>query len=65
VRATMSQLQKEGRLRKGLDATVATFTILGMAMWLSKWYAPAGRLSPEQVAAQVADMALRAVVADR
>jgi len=64
VRATMSQLQKEGRLRKGLDATVATFTILGMAMWLSKWYAPAGRLSPEQVAAQVADMALRAVVAD-
>lgn len=65
VRATVAQLQKDGRLRKGVDATVATFTILGMAMWLSKWYAPAGRLSPEQAAAQVADMALAALVADR
>lgn len=65
VRATVAQLQKVGRLRKGVDATVATFTILGMAMWLSKWYEPSGRLSPEQVAAQVADMALAALVADR
>ena len=64
VRATVSQLQKLGRLRKGLDATVATFTILGMAMWLSKWFAPSGRLSPDQVAEQVAEMALAAVVSD-
>jgi hypothetical protein len=34
-------------------------------MWITKWYQPSGRLSPEQVASQVADMALRAVVADR
>jgi AcrR family transcriptional regulator len=64
VRATVAQLQKEGRLRKGLDATVATFTILGMAMWLSKWYEPSGRLSPEEAAGQVADMALAALVTD-
>jgi AcrR family transcriptional regulator len=65
VRAIVAQLQKEGRLRKGVDPTVGTFTILGMAMWLCKWYAPAGRFSPEQVASQVADMALSALVADR
>jgi AcrR family transcriptional regulator len=65
VRAMVAQLQKEGRLRKGLDATVATFAILGMAMWLSKWYEPSGRLSPEQVAGQVADMAMAAVVTDK
>ncbi len=65
VRAMVAQLQKEGRLRKGLDATVATFAILGMAMWLTKWYEPSGRLSPEQVAGQVADMAMAALVIDK
>jgi TetR/AcrR family transcriptional regulator, cholesterol catabolism regulator len=64
VRATVTQLKREGRLRKGLDPTVATFTILGMAMWLTKWYEPSGRLSAEQVAGQVADMAVAALVRD-
>jgi AcrR family transcriptional regulator len=64
VRATVTQLKKEGRLRKGLDAAVATFTILGMVMWLTKWYEPSGRLSAEEVAGQIADMALAALVLD-
>jgi AcrR family transcriptional regulator len=65
VRATVAQLQKEGRLRKGLDATLATFTILGMAMWLTKWYQPSGRLSAKDAAGQVADMALAALLGER
>jgi len=65
VRATVTQLKKEGRLRKSLDAAVATFTILGMVMWLTKWYEPSGRLSAEEVAGQIADMALAALVTDR
>jgi AcrR family transcriptional regulator len=65
VRATVGQLHKEGRLRKGVDATVATFTLLGMVMWLTKWYEPSGRLGTEQVAAQVADMAMGALLADK
>jgi AcrR family transcriptional regulator len=65
VRATVTQLEKEGRLRKGLDPAVATFTILGMAMWLTKWFEPSGRLSAEKVAGQVADMAVAALVRDR
>jgi hypothetical protein len=64
VRATVTQLKKEGRLRKSLDAAVATFTILGMVMWLTKWYEPSGRLSAEEVAGQIADMALAALVTD-
>jgi AcrR family transcriptional regulator len=64
VRATVIQLKKEGRLRKNLDAVVATFTILGMVMWLTKWYEPSGRLSAEEVAGQIADMALAALVRD-
>lgn len=64
VRAMVTQLQKEGRLRKGIDATVATFAVLGMAMWLTKWYEPSGRLGAEDVAGQVADMAMAALVKD-
>jgi len=64
VRAGVTQLKKEGRLRRSLDATVATFTILGMVMWLTKWYEPSGRLSAERVAGQIADMALAALVTD-
>jgi AcrR family transcriptional regulator len=64
VRATVVQLKKEGRLRKNIDAVVATFTILGMVMWLTKWYEPSGRLSAEEVAGQIADMALAALVTD-
>jgi TetR/AcrR family transcriptional regulator, cholesterol catabolism regulator len=64
VRAGVTQLKKEGRLRRGLDATVATFTILGMVMWLTKWYEPSGRLSAERVAGQIADMALAALATD-
>jgi TetR/AcrR family transcriptional regulator, cholesterol catabolism regulator len=64
VRAMVTQLRKEGRLRKRLDPTVATFTILGMAMWLTKWYEHSGRLSAEKVAGQVADMAVAALVRD-
>ncbi len=64
VRATVTQLKKEGRLRKRIDPAVATFTILGMVMWLTKWYEPSGRLRAEEVAGQIADMALAALVTD-
>ena len=64
VRATVTQLKKDGRLRKRLDPAVATFTILGMVMWLTKWYEPSGRLRAEEVAGQIADMALAALVTD-
>ena len=61
IRAALEALGAEGRLRR-LDTTVAAFTLVGMVLWLSKWYEKAGRVSPEDVADQVTEMALAAVL---
>jgi AcrR family transcriptional regulator len=57
VRDTLCQLRSAGRLRE-VDPTVATFGIIGMILWLPRWYRQNGRLSQEQVAHQIADIAL-------
>jgi AcrR family transcriptional regulator len=57
VRDTLCQLRSAGRLRD-IDPTVATFGIIGMILWLPRWYRQNGRLSQEQVATQFAEMAL-------
>lgn len=64
VRATLRQLRKEGKLRESLDETAATFSVLGMVMWITKWFQPDGRLSSEEVVAQIAEMVLSAVLRD-
>ncbi len=64
VRATLEQLRKEGKLRQGFSETVAAFSLLGMVMWITKWYQPDGRLSDDEVARQVTEMALSAVLRD-
>jgi len=45
----------------GLDSTVAAFTILGMVLWMSKWFDPEGRISGEEVARQVTDLAMASI----
>lgn len=57
VRETLIQLREEGKLRD-IDETVAAFSLLGMILWLSRWYQPDGRLTCDQVAAEVSKMAL-------
>lgn len=57
IRAALTQLKDEGKLRD-LDVTAATFSLLGMILWLSRWYSPQGRLSPEQVSEEVTKIAL-------
>ena len=44
-----------------VDARVAAFSIIGMCNWTAWWFNPAGQVSIEDVAAQIADMALRSV----
>jgi AcrR family transcriptional regulator len=61
IRAALEALAKEGKLRE-LDTTVAAFTVVGMVLWLSKWYEKDGRVSPANVARQVTQMALAAVL---
>ena len=57
IRETLKQLKDEGRLRD-LEVTAAAFSLLGMILWLSRWYHPDGRLTPEQVADEISKMAL-------
>jgi len=44
------------------DLTVTAFTLLGMVLWMTKWFDPSGRLSGEEVARGVTDMAIASVV---
>ncbi|HWC77973.1 MAG TPA: TetR/AcrR family transcriptional regulator [Blastocatellia bacterium] len=57
IRGTLRELQEEGKLRE-VDVTAATFSLLGMILWLSRWYSPDGRLTPERVAEEVSKIAL-------
>jgi len=57
VRDTLRELRAAGRLRD-VDPTVATFGLIGTILWLPRWFRQNGRLSQEQVAKQIADIAL-------
>jgi AcrR family transcriptional regulator len=43
---------------KAVHPTVATFSLLGMILWLPRWFRQDGPLSQDVVATQIADMAL-------
>ena len=59
--AKPSWLKKQRKLR-GVDVTVAAFAITGAINWLSRWYRPGGSLSAEEIAWQIADIALNGVL---
>jgi AcrR family transcriptional regulator len=61
-RAVIAQLKEEGKVRQEIDPTVATFSLLGMVVWISKWYRHDGRLSAEEIVSQVTDLAMTAVL---
>jgi AcrR family transcriptional regulator len=61
ARETLEQLQAENKL-KDVDPTVASFSIFGMLLWLSRWYRPDGRLTQDQVVDQMLKLALGAVL---
>jgi len=64
IRATMQQLENEGKLRDGIDPTVAAFSLLGMVIWIAKWHRSGGRIDNDQVADQVTELALSAIIKD-
>ena len=57
IREALTELKESGRLRD-LDVIAATFSLLGMILWLSRWYSPEGRLTPDQVSEEVTKIAL-------
>ena len=58
LRATLDELRVQGKLRD-VDLTVASFSVLGMINWLSRWYRAGGPLNEDQVADQVVSIALK------
>lgn len=64
IRGTILEIKAAGRLRN-IDPTVAAFTVVGMILWLPRWFRQGGRLSQEQVAAEIAEMAMNALVQRR
>jgi AcrR family transcriptional regulator len=64
LRDTLRELRSQGRLRD-IDPTVAAFSLLGMILWLPRWFRQDGRLSQEQVAGELAKVAVDGLVRTR
>jgi len=62
LRDTLDELRSAGRLRR-IDPTVAAFSVIGMILWLPRWFRQDGRLTQEQVADGIASLALGGLVA--
>ena len=62
-RANLENLQKQGKLRK-INATTATFGIVGMINWLDHWHRPEKDLSIEQVADDIVNILLYGLLAE-
>jgi AcrR family transcriptional regulator len=61
IRDTLDELDEAGRLRS-LDTTVATFGLIGMILWLPRWFRQDGRLTQDDVAESIATLALGGIV---
>src|SRR5262245_12663212 len=57
IRQTLEQIKANGRL-SDVDVTAAAFSLLGTILWLSRWYNPKGRLTPEEVSDEVTKIVL-------
>src|SRR6201988_1264260 len=61
LRAVLDELKAEGKLQD-VDTTAATFSLLGMINWLSRWFKQDGNLTQEEVAEQIAKIALHGLL---
>jgi TetR/AcrR family transcriptional regulator, cholesterol catabolism regulator len=57
VRRAFAELEAQGRLHD-VDPTVAAFSVIGMVLWLPRWFRQDGELTQQQVATGLAAMAL-------
>ena len=61
LRDVLNELKTAGKLHD-VHTTVATFSLLGMINWLSRWFRQDGDLTQEQVAEQIATIALHGLL---
>lgn len=62
IRDTLRQLQEQEKL-KDVDITVTAFSLLGMILWLARWYRPNGKLTGTQVAEELVKLAMNGLLA--
>lgn len=61
---SLADLVREGVKKRVFDvedAMLASLSISGMVRWVHRWYKPNGRLKPEEIAHNIATLALNAV----
>lgn len=61
LRDTLVSLKLRGELAD-VDPTVAAFSLLGMILWLARWHRADGRLSLDEIVAEMTQIALRGVL---
>jgi TetR/AcrR family transcriptional regulator, cholesterol catabolism regulator len=61
VRDTLDEIGKAGRLRD-VELSVAALSLIGMIQWMPRWFRPDGRLTADQAAKEITDLALAAVL---
>ncbi|HEY0320296.1 MAG TPA: TetR/AcrR family transcriptional regulator [Pyrinomonadaceae bacterium] len=61
LRDLLEELKVEGRLHD-VDTTAATFCLLGMINWLSRWFRHGGALTAEQAASEIVKIALNGLL---
>jgi AcrR family transcriptional regulator len=60
-RDLVERARQDGLARLDVEPRLAALSILGSANWVYRWFRPDGPHSAEEVGAQLADMAVRAV----
>jgi AcrR family transcriptional regulator len=53
--------QKDGLVRADLDPRLAALSVLGSTNWVYRWFRPGGAFSAEQIAQELAEMAIRGI----
>ncbi len=61
LRGTLDELKASGQLQD-VDTTAATFSLLGMINWLSRWFRQGGALTEEQAADQLVRIAFHGLL---
>jgi AcrR family transcriptional regulator len=61
LRDLLEELKRDGKLHD-VDTTAATFCLLGMINWLSRWFRQDGDLTAEQAAQEIVKIALNGLL---
>ena len=61
IRRTLEQLAEEGKLRS-VNPTIAAFSLLGMILWISRWYRRDGKITPQEALHDYLEIAMNGVL---